>query len=357
MPRLRIASASLAASAVFLLSSLASAIVARPIGCGTGAACAQGFECTEIGASGCAPSAPCPAGQMCPAPEPCVTTIEYGCVPSHCTDDAQCAPGMLCHAWAAPCAVTNCACPSDAPKCDCGPTVCDPQTVSMCTPRYDLPCKVAADCGAGFTCEEAQSCGCASSGSGSGDAAPPMQGTAGTSSAGAAPAPAGGSAAIDPLPTPDCSCQPSGELQCVPMRLMCSTAANCPAGWSCQVEVSTATAPACAPGSNCPMMPAPGPAASWCVPPYYGAQSGGDLEVPVTPTTGNGSGTGTTGTGTAGTSSTGVPNEGTPAPTTTGDGEAHESSACALGHAPASSGALALLAMLGALLGLKRRRS
>jgi MYXO-CTERM domain-containing protein len=132
------------------------------------------------------------------------------------------------------------------------------------------------------------------------------------------------------------------------------------------MQVVADTAPACAPGANCPTpapAPAPAPSGGWCVPPYYGASSGGDLQVPSTPTTGTGvSGPGTPikggpGTGTAGTTSTGVPNEGTPTPSSTGDAEAHESSACAMGHAPASSGALALLAMLGALFGLKRRRA
>jgi len=79
--------------------------------------------------------------------------------------------------------------------------------------------------------------------------------------------------------------------------------------------------------------------------------------VPSTPPTGTG--TGTTGpgtvTGTAGTGPSGTPNKGTPEPTTSA--ESHDVSACAMGHAPASTGALALLAMLGALFGLKRRRA
>jgi MYXO-CTERM domain-containing protein len=129
------------------------------------------------------------------------------------------------------------------------------------------------------------------------------------------------------------------------------------------MQTVTNTAPACAPGANCPTpgVPAPAPSGGWCVPPYYGASSGGDLQVPSTPTTGTGvSGPGTPtkgGTGSAGTTSTGTPNEGTPTPGSTGQAESHESSACAMGHAPASSGALALLAMLGALFGLKRRRA
>jgi hypothetical protein len=42
---------------------------------------------------------------------------------------------------------------------------------------------------------------------------------------------------------------------------------------------------------------------------------------------------------------------------TDGDGDANESAACQFGRGPASSGALSLLVVLGALIGLKRRRS
>jgi len=293
---------------------------------------------------------------------------------------------MVCHAWTEPCVVTDCACPANTPNCGCGASVCDPQAVSICTPRYDLPCKVAADCGAGFTCQEAQSCGCAgSAGSAtpsSGGAAntgtlpapsypggfPNYAGTGNTGNTGNLPVPSGGTGgtAADPVPTPpDCSCQPSGQMQCVPMDITCQTAAQCPAGWMCQAENVATGAATCAPGATCPTLPPPPPPVSKCMPPYYGANSGGDLEVPATPTTGTGTtgpgtATGTTGTGTAGTGPTGIPNEGTPpnkgTPEPTTSAQSHDVSACAMGHAPASSGALALLAMLGALFGLKRRR-
>jgi len=87
-----------------------------------------------------------------------------------------------------------------------------------------------------------------------------------------------------------------------------------------------------------------------CQPPYYGGDGSGGLELPATPTA---QGSGTTGQGTAGSSPS--PNKGTPE--SSGDGGAHESSACQMGHAPASTGAFSLMAMLGALLGLKRRRA
>jgi MYXO-CTERM domain-containing protein len=150
-------------------------------------------------------------------------------------------------------------------------------------------------------------------------------------------------------------------MQCVAMDVTCQTAAECPAGWTCQAENVATSAAACAPGQTCPMLPAPPPPVSKCVPPYYGAQSAGALEVPSTPTSGTGTGTTGTGkgtvTGTAGTSGTGTPNGGTPAPGSTSSSESHDVAACAMGRAPASSGAFALLAMLGALFGLKRRRS
>ena len=348
MTQLRFVPATFAASAVLLLSSLSSAIIAPPSGCGPGPACAVGFECTVVATSGCASAAPCAPGASCPAPGPCVDTQEMGCTPAHCTADTECAPGMVCHAWTEPCAVTDCFCPPDAKDCNCGgPTTCEGNTVSMCTPRYLLPCKTASDCGDGFTCEVLMTGGCASSGSGGG--ATPQPGNAG-----AAPSPPDGTAgtASTPLPTDPCGPQvPSGVSQCVAKPITCASAAECPAGWSCVTEDVPTSAPACN-GDHCASdpVPTPMPARSVCVPPYYGANSSGGLEVPATPTS---QGTDTKGTGSAGSSTTG--NNGTPE--TAGDASTHESSACQMGHAPASTGVLSLLAMLGALFGLKRRRA
>ena len=353
MTQLRFVPATFAASAVLLLSSLASAVVAPLPGCGSGPACAVGFECTVVGGSGCASAPPCAAGQSCPTPEPCVNTVEMGCTPAHCTADAECAAGMVCHTWTEPCAVTDCACAPDVPNCNCGgPTTCQGNTVSMCTPRYLLPCQTANDCGDGFTCEE-QMVGCATVSSSGGGSAP------NPGSAGAAPTPPDGAAgaATDPIPMPVDPCgapQPTGVFQCVAKEFTCQTAAQCPAGWSCLTEAlpTMAPAPACS-GNDCAADPvAPTPTRSVCQPPYYGVNSSAGLE---TPTASNGTGTGTgtgKGTGTAGTS-----NGGTPESAPAGDASSHESAACQMGHAPASTGALSLLAMLGALFGLKRRRA
>jgi MYXO-CTERM domain-containing protein len=130
---------------------------------------------------------------------------------------------------------------------------------------------------------------------------------------------------------------------------MCSTAAQCPAGWSCDQDV-VSTSPACAPGENCAAKPAPEPVSAVCHPPYYGSVSADDLE---TPTSSNGQGTGTKEGGVVTTPG------GTPAPEVANNDEpsANESAACQMGHAPASSGIISLLALLGALFGLQRRRA
>gem|GEM_PF-4929552 len=143
--------------------------------------------------------------------------------------------------------------------------------MSICTPRYLLPCLVASDCGDGFTCEEQ-----------------------------------------------------TGVFRCVPKPLTCTTAAQCPAGWGCQVD-AVPTVPACAPGANCGSDPTPPPAS--CLPPYYGVDSGVGLEKP-----------------------TATSPEPMPPPS-------YESGTCQMGHAAASSGVLSLLTLLGALFGLKRRRT
>ena len=125
MTQLRIASQTFAATAVLLLASLAPSPAHAQSTCEATSDCEQGFECTVVGTSGCASAAPaCPPDQPgceVPAPEPCETTVEKACTPAHCTADADCAAGMLCHAWEMPCAVSDCACSSDMPDCDCGP--------------------------------------------------------------------------------------------------------------------------------------------------------------------------------------------------------------------------------------------
>jgi hypothetical protein len=356
-----------AASAVLALSVLLPRIALAQSTCSSNADCGQGFECTVVGGTGCASSgaAPaCPPGGDCPladrGPQPeCTPTYIMACTPAHCTSDAQCAAGMVCHAWTSGCASTDfaapdCACPSDAPDCGCGGTVpaCTPTTESFCTPRYMLPCSQAADCGQGFSCEQQQSCGCAGGGSagspapnpsdpaepGAGAPLPPDTGTAGSS---------GMSPPADPLPEPDCTCEPSGIFACIPQEIACESTSDCPGGWLCQEQPQVAR-PGCA-GDGCPEADPLPPARKLCQPEYYGgvAVDQGGVAIPGTPTSA-GNPKGGTGTGN---------NTGSPEGAGESGADEHESSACQMGHAPASTGALSLLAVLGAALGLKRRRA
>ncbi len=343
---------SFAATAVLALVALSPSLSHAQSACEVTSDCDQGFECTVVGGSGCAPSATptCPPGMECPIPEPqpCVVVEEKACTPAHCTSDAQCADGMVCHAWEMPCAVTDCACSSDMPDCNCGAVpACEPETVSYCTPRYVLPCTQAADCGEGFTCQQAPAeCSCGGSAE-----ARPSDPAAGGSSAGAPlpPSGSGGGSAdfappADPLPDPDCTCTPSSVLVCVAQEIECASASECPDGWICEQEPQPGV-PACV-GDGCPTIEPLPAARSLCRPQYYsggssvGYDANGEAEGTPAPTKGG----------------TGTNNPQTPNSSTEG-AEAHESAACQMGHAPASSSALAWLAVLGALLGLKRRRA
>ncbi len=332
MSSFRFLPAVFAAPAVLLLSSFAHAVAApEPTGCGDGGACAHGFECKVVATSGCDSGPACAPGSACPDPAPCDTQVEYGCAPSACSVDADCASGMVCHEWTEGCEVTDCLC-APGQACDCGePAACEPKTVSMCTPRYALPCEAAADCGPGFTCEEAQSCGCSGS-SGSGGGAAPT------------PPSAGGAPAEDAAPIPpDCSCEPSGVKQCIAQEIACANDAACPAGWTCEADDPPPSVPACS-GDNCGARPAPIPSTPSCQPPYYrgpGGVVGGSDDGPVPENTNGGEGTPTSGTDNGATS---------------GSGESKESSACQFGPASTSRGGLSLLVMLGAMLGIARRR-
>jgi hypothetical protein len=250
---------------------------------------------------------------------------------------------MVCHEWTEPGTTTNCTC---APNTDCAcPDPTPPTTVKMCTPPYVLPCTTASDCGDGFDCKEAQSCGCSGSAGTAGGATPapmaplPPEGGAGASSADIAP--------------PDCTCEPSGTFECVVKPVMCQADTDCVAGWHCVQEVAVSE-PACAPGADCPAPePLPMPTSGTCQPPYYGAQSGADLGAPTSSQSGSGTPKDGTGTSTGSGSNGGTVS---PEVANAGDGESHESSACQFGRAPISHGAFGLLAALGALAGLSRRR-
>lgn len=326
---------SFTASAALLLALVVTGH-AQANDCTSSSDCDKGFQCQDVGGVDCTAPA-CAPGESCPEPEPCATRAQMECVPAQCTSDAQCGDGMVCHAYTQSCPTVDCACSSDQPDCQCDIAPCDPQTLSYCTPRYALPCTVAADCGTGFSCQELESCGCSGS-SGSGAEPAPAEAKPLPPDADSDAAPPAG----DPLP-PECSCEPSGQSACVPQEIECGSDAACPAGWTCQQDPNTGTSSGCA-GDGCGAAPAPEPlpTRTLCFPKYYGGVGvgiGEDL---------------------GGTPTSGGDDEGTANPEAAGkasDADSSESAACQMGHAPASRSAFGIAALLGALFGLSRRRA
>jgi hypothetical protein len=340
MTQLRFLPAPVTASAALLLALIAPGR-ALANDCESTTDCGNGFECQVVGTSGCATPS-CPPDGPCPAVEPCEARTQKECVPIRCTSDVECGAGMLCHEWmTGSCGgVSDCACSSDQPDCTCAEApACEETTESLCTPKYVLPCTVAADCGSNFTCEEQQRCGCSGS-SGSGAAPTPDDA--------ARPLPPEGDplpGESQPEPNPDCSCEPSGQFACVPVEIECDSDSNCPAGWGCELQ-GTATDPGCA-GGDCKAapIPAPEPATGRCFPSYYGGV-GVDLDGGTATSGGDDKGTGN-----------GAPQNPEAAPSGESAQNSSESAACQLGHAPASHSVLSILAVLGAVLGLGRRRA
>jgi hypothetical protein len=154
--------------------------------------------------------------------------------------------------------------------------------MNLCTPRYLVPCKLDADCGAHFTCVASQECNCtasAGSSSGSGGSATPGAG------AGSSPVPppaaldAGPGKPLDAGATtttdggPSCECKPSDTKRCELEKIACTGSPQCPTGWSCVRGVATTdvacVGPAGADASACGQQPTtttqnPGV----CAPPY-----------------------------------------------------------------------------------------
>lgn len=225
--------------------------------CVTSTDCAPGYVCEVTGGSGCTTPA-CPPNTVCPEVEPCEAVEYRSCVPGPCESDADCAAGMkcqrqtrtACHGGGAACA-PNTECPPPEPD------ECTTEVVSQCVPPYALPCETHSDCGAGFLCvEQPEQCSCAGS---SGGAATPDGGT------------------FAPDPDPDCDCRPGGRA-CELIEVTCTSAGDCPSGWSCSPGPDTPVSGDCAkePGSDagCTSVPPPAPAELLCTPPGYRAPSG-----------------------------------------------------------------------------------
>jgi hypothetical protein len=220
-----------ASPSLMVFAATAAFTFARPVAaqaaCGD-SECPKGYECRSELVE--CPTVDCRDGAECP---PCEPTELEQCVPLPCTSDDDCAQDMACASREVIECPTSPPCESsddgDA-KCPPDEGECTKTSISECVPRWVLPCTSASDCGAGFTCEEDQECGCSgSSGSGSGGAA-------------GVPTPGTDAGASEPVPedtardggAPDCTCVKTGTSHCAPIETACTTDADCETGWTCR---------------------------------------------------------------------------------------------------------------------------
>ncbi len=194
--------------------------------------CGQGFVC-ELQAQPCPlilcldendPS--CPRCDGAPVPQ---------CVAAPCQSDADCGGGTVCaeHTVLVECPIvaptpgmaggsSERKAAADAPE----RTGCTPTEVLQCTPRWQLPCETDGDCGAGFRCEEQQSC-----------SVPP-----------AAPTdPDARERAADV----EVTCEPSGVFACVVVETPCVSDADCAAQFVCAESPSRSCSSGAYGGTDC----------------------------------------------------------------------------------------------------------
>jgi hypothetical protein len=429
MPSLRTSIAALIAGVAFVLPGAARADTT----CTHDSDCSKGFTCEVSAVYACPPIAPCPSGQICATPGDC-TKLVHSCQLAPCTTDADCAPDMVCHgntynewSWSD----DACGTAQELPLADggvlLGPTVqalADggvPPCVLTCTtvtgpteclPKYELPCKVNADCGDHFTCVPDTSTTRWASGSGG---SAPGTGAGYPSSANSSSS-AGSTVASPPVttsppdqpvdagaitpppleavdggsaPTSGCTTTTLTTSSCVADSIVCMADSDCPATWTCEgsaisngpniacaqpaliVDGAPVTVPCEFDGGEAPPTP------RTCQPPYgYYAAPGATLGAPGgfplsasadagVPGTNGGGGTPTGGgTGAAGSgenSASSGATAATPSAATTENGSASAGNAmdsgggCEIGASPAGGAAGSLWTLVG-LVGLALRR-
>ncbi len=271
----------LPATALAMLWIAVAAGSARAQTCVDDTDCPDRFTCEKVGSIPCSDVKPCPQGQTCPEQPACAPMDLLECRSPDCSTDADCPTDMVCWEQTST-ACTDQSAPACKPGADCpdagdggsatdaGQPDCTTTTSRSCVPRYVPPCKTDADCGAGFTCKAQQRCAC---------------------SGGAGILPDGGVAMSQP---DQCTCEPSGTSYCELQRTECSSAGDCPSGFSCGADPNAAVCssaggsgtssgssggaagaaaveqdggqPADLGGGACPDAGAP---AMLCLPPYY----------------------------------------------------------------------------------------
>ncbi|HEX7479899.1 MAG TPA: hypothetical protein VF331_19005 [Polyangiales bacterium] len=234
--------------------------------CKVDADCGKGFTCQTFNDTAC-PDIACAPGEACPKPT-CTTTEVKRCQLGPCATDTDCGADMVCYETTSQKCPTAPACSKDVcPAVDAG--ACTQTSVKTCTLRYTLPCSVDTDCGAHFSCVAGQECVCSGSSGSAGGSVTPLL-----------PALLDGGkpqlvdAAVAPVDAAvSCDCKPTDTKHCKVDKITCTTANDCPTGWTCVPEATTSSAGCAVPqgvdASACRIEPqdaAVGPSA--CVPPY-----------------------------------------------------------------------------------------
>jgi MYXO-CTERM domain-containing protein len=320
------------------LSSPASAQVA----CGD-TTCPKGFDCQAM--PGACPAIACLEGSECPV---CTPTEQHYCTPAACATNADCGTDMVCNerdqmTCTATDAAPRVACPPDQ-KCEVPvtePPVCTTTKVKECVYRWQLPCQADADCGAGFSCKELQTCMCSGSSgavarAGSGAAVPVDVAPSGT----------GG---VPSTPESSCTCEPSGVKTCEMIEVACTVDADCASGWTCQDNPEGVCWATSTGESGC--TPADPP--RYCVPPGWAvARDAATLGVQTTVATGE-SGSNASTPPSAASPTPAAP--AAPAATTPTAPATEAGGGCSTAPTPGSAWSWMVLG-LGALLGLRRRQ-
>lgn len=337
-------------AAALLVALAAPVFVPAPAAAADGCAeknCGPGFLCEEVSAA--CPAIDCPPGAECPVCEP---KLVAQCTPARCDSNADCGADQVCYEHVTTTSCGDIAVPPCPPDEQCEPVdlpancAAEATSIKLCTPRWQLPCTAAADCGPGFTCEEQQACGCSGS-TGSGGSTPgaePAQPTPKESDPNRAAAPA----------PPVCSCEPTGTFACVLQETACSTDADCPTTWACAIHRGgVCSSDAGGNTTNCTE------ATKICYPPSHagipvadgGTPTSGPEPAPVPPEAGTPGG----GNSTPPRDNPVTPGA-TPLPGSESDPNTSQASGCSIGTSSTGAPSLGWLALgFAALLGARRR--